>query len=811
MVTARIISLAWMLVVATIAVSIEAESCLDVEGSEDTVVVESLKAAPQLVTRSDQPTGVELTVTLSDKVQSRCVVDLSVKGADEAVGSLDVLKVVFSSLGAVATTTFFVTPIRDKVFDNEKRAITVRVSPSGDVEPATIIVEDGDKRPDTVLISATTRDDYVEIVAEIEGEVTLAQDSMISLRTGGDTEPTDIIIPAKTRVGSLTIGLAALSSSLMLQIDSVANGERNEWQILEPRSDHFARIERSHQFDQVNTAILRDALSKWVGTNKPKEEDNPHSRDLRAYLKKAYNVMGGGPLSEALLGLLGTADVNRTAARLYDTERFHEARKLGTELAYRSYLSAFPGGLNEETASEELSALLARVDNQCRSVEITDCKQCPDMIALGTRSPIGPLAVSVYEITEGQFRLFRDEPREDCWLYKETDDGWAWRKQDWITLDGTHDDYPAVCVSWYDARNYTAWLSDESNREYRLLKDVEWVEISDACETVEGNFMSSETEAIECHKHMSSSKEQRCGGGVTSGDEFLCNSIGIFDLYGNVWEWMDDRASSGDELRVVRGGSWVDDVSVARDEGRVYPEIRTGFTGFRVARSTTECPGGVTLRASKTRTVESEKAILEISAEIEIKKSDTDVQVIFSGDAELGADYIVSTDKIMIPRNKRSGSLTITVVDDELYENTETIRIDGKAEGLAVTGVEIRLEVDERDSGVALTVVPGEVDEGGGPQSLAIEAKLSHATTETLEVHLGFGGIAVEGIDYRVVPRTPTISIPAGSSSGTGSLTIEPIEDDIDEGVGETIEIKGAVRAPHMMNVISAGIQIKEI
>ena len=811
-VTARFLSPAAMLLVATAAFPIELESCLDVARSEDTVLVESLKATPPLVSGSDQRTGIEISVTLSRKVHSRCVVDLSVEGPEQTHGDSDSLEVVFRSQEAVATTTFSVTPIRDQVFDGKKETIIVRATAAEDVEPATILVEDGDKKPDSVLLSANIKGDEAEIAAEIKGEVTFARDTRVSLSIGGHTESTTIIIPANERVGTSTARLSALSTLLMPQIDSLANGERNEWQISpEYRSGDFVRVERSTHFDQRIPNIVSDALTMWVNTNRPKEKDDPHSRDLRGYLKKAYNIMlaTGGPLIESTLrDLLGTEDANESAARLYDTEQFAEAVEIGTEHAYQSYLRAFPDGLHEQAASSALSELLLRVDNQCSSVELTDCQQCPKMIAFGTRSQIVPLAVSMNEITEGQFRRLPNEFRVDCWLYNYANDEWAWRKQDWVPAPSDRDNFPAVCVSWDDARNYTGWLSKESKREYRLLKDAEWEEISKACEPVEGNFMPSETKAREC-RDMRDFEEKRCEGGVTEVGRFTCSSIGVSDLHGNVWEWTADSPPEDDELRIVRGGSWIDDDSIALKQGRVFPEIRTGFTGFRVARSTTACPGGVILSASTTSTIESEEAILKISAEIEAKESDVEVQVIFSGDAEFGTDYFASTEKIVIPKGQRSGSLTLTVVDDELYENTETIRVDGKAEGLAVTGVEIVLKGDERDSGVALTVFPEDADESGGRQIVAIEAELSHATTETLEVHLYFDGTAVEGTDYRVSPRTPTIIIPAASSSGTSSLTFVPFEDDVDEGVGETIEITGAVRAPYM-NVIGAGIQIKD-
>ena len=51
-------------------------------------------------------------------------------------------------------------------------------------------------------------------------------------------------------------------------------------------------------------------------------------------------------------------------------------------------------------------------------------------------------------------------------------------------------------------------------------------------------------------------------------------------------------------------------------------------------------------------------------------------------------------------------------------------------------------------------------------------------------------GTATEGTDFASVADF-TITIPAGSASATGTFTLDPTEDAIDEGAGETVSIDG--------------------
>jgi formylglycine-generating enzyme required for sulfatase activity len=161
---------------------------------------------------------------------------------------------------------------------------------------------------------------------------------------------------------------------------------------------------------------------------------------------------------------------------------------------------------------------------------------------------------------------------------------------------------PVMNVSWDDAKQYARWLSQLTGKAYRLLTEAEWEYAARAgAETAyswgdvprQGN-----ANCAGCGSHWDEKQTAPVGS-------FEPNAFGLYDMHGNVWEWVEDSwhdsysgapadgsawLRGGEEgNRVKRGGSWADVSSFLRVaiRGRAAQGDRNNFVGFRVARSMT--------------------------------------------------------------------------------------------------------------------------------------------------------------------------------------------------------------------------------
>ncbi len=143
-------------------------------------------------------------------------------------------------------------------------------------------------------------------------------------------------------------------------------------------------------------------------------------------------------------------------------------------------------------------------------------------------------------------------------------------------------EHPAVNVSWQDARDYCAWLTEKErkagtigpNQTYRLPADLEWsAAVGLPAETGKTPTERS-TAAPKDKAPWGDTKDApppkgagNYGPGTASDDfartspvrSFKPNQFGLFDLGGNAWEWCDDQIGAGSGVfasHVLRGGSW---------------------------------------------------------------------------------------------------------------------------------------------------------------------------------------------------------------------------------------------------------------
>jgi formylglycine-generating enzyme required for sulfatase activity len=158
---------------------------------------------------------------------------------------------------------------------------------------------------------------------------------------------------------------------------------------------------------------------------------------------------------------------------------------------------------------------------------------------------------------------------------------------------------PVINVTWDDAQVYVAWLRRMTGQPYRLLSEAEW-EYAARANTTTAYPWGDE---IGYGNANCNGCDGQWGGKSTSPvGSFSPNAFGLFDMHGNVFQYVEDcfqdnlnkvptdgsALLSGDcSRRVVRGGSWIDGPSSSRSARRdwFYRFDQVSDIGFRIART----------------------------------------------------------------------------------------------------------------------------------------------------------------------------------------------------------------------------------
>ncbi len=250
----------------------------------------------------------------------------------------------------------------------------------------------------------------------------------------------------------------------------------------------------------------------------------------------------------------------------------------------------------------------------------------------------------------------------------------------------------------------------------------------------------------------------------------------------------DDSLGEGDETLSVTGTA--DGLTVTGTALTIADDetVSTGVTLTVVPASVGENAGatGVTV----TATLDEDARPAETAVTVAVGAAG-------DGAAE-GTDYATVSDfTVTIAAGSASGSgtFTLTPTDDNLAEGDETLSVTGTADGgLAVTGTQLTItDNDTASTGVTLTVVPASVDENAGATEVTVTAELdADARPAETAVTVAVGAVgdgAAEGTDYAAVPDF-TVTIAAGSTTGSGTFTLTPTDDNLAEG-DETLSLTG--------------------
>jgi formylglycine-generating enzyme required for sulfatase activity len=172
---------------------------------------------------------------------------------------------------------------------------------------------------------------------------------------------------------------------------------------------------------------------------------------------------------------------------------------------------------------------------------------------------------------------------------------------------GVRPNLPAAAVTWDEAADYCAWAqmrlpteaeweyaarAGDSRPRYGQLDNIAWYADNS------GNSRIDATQIHEAHPKDYFQRFVRNGGGIHPVAEkpYGRNRWNLYDMLGNVWEWVGDYYSdsyggetddpvgpASGQYRVFRGGAWYDLSRFIRvsARGSSAPEKRITAVGFR--------------------------------------------------------------------------------------------------------------------------------------------------------------------------------------------------------------------------------------
>jgi formylglycine-generating enzyme required for sulfatase activity len=191
--------------------------------------------------------------------------------------------------------------------------------------------------------------------------------------------------------------------------------------------------------------------------------------------------------------------------------------------------------------------------------------------------PIHPVklksfAIGRYEVTFEEYDQFAEvlgKPKPD-------DNGWG------------RGNRPVINVSFEDAVAYAQWLSLKTGKHYHLPTEEQW-EYAARAGTTSDYYWEGKGEAKDFAWFDENSEGKTHPVGMKKP-----NAFGVYDMSGNVWEWVQDcpydyaQAPNNDNCswRALRGGSWNYEAGLLRSATRFryFPANRFYFLGFRLAQ-----------------------------------------------------------------------------------------------------------------------------------------------------------------------------------------------------------------------------------
>jgi len=189
--------------------------------------------------------------------------------------------------------------------------------------------------------------------------------------------------------------------------------------------------------------------------------------------------------------------------------------------------------------------------------------------------------IDLYEVTNADYKKFTHDTKRES--------PYHWPNGE---IPDNKKNYPVIYVNWFDAEQYCKWKGK------RLPTEQEWEK---AARGESGNIYpwgNSWATDKSNHPYKGSIGTEPVGSYPNGKSPY-----GLYDMSGNVWEWVDsfylphpgnniNRGEYGKDKRVLKGGSWFDCLSYGCglssptfNRSFFTPEVKNNSFGFRCAKS----------------------------------------------------------------------------------------------------------------------------------------------------------------------------------------------------------------------------------
>ncbi|QDL55107.1 SUMF1/EgtB/PvdO family nonheme iron enzyme [Rhodoferax aquaticus] len=243
---------------------------------------------------------------------------------------------------------------------------------------------------------------------------------------------------------------------------------------------------------------------------------------------------------------------------------------------------------------ENLVFLEESTKNSWSNKTIKDCFECPEVVLLSGGKYVmgvddGSNAAPAHTVTVGAFGIGKIEVTQSQWQYIMGSNPSRFKT---VGVD-----LPVENISWNDAKTFVKKLSAKTGKKYRLPTEAEWEYSARANALGKWSYGDDEDRLGEFAWYGANS-----GGMSHPVSQKRPNNFGLFDMYGNVEEWVEDcyhpdyadAPTDGtawlidckSDYRVRRGGSWGYDAKemLASSRSHAAPGFARHYLGIRVAR-----------------------------------------------------------------------------------------------------------------------------------------------------------------------------------------------------------------------------------